>query len=99
MSATLEPTSVRRSPEFELFFPVTISRIESKVGSEYPERALIQISLLEDDVLAHDQAVSGHLFQRGQDAAHVLVGVDEGDDHWQLAYDVDEVRSLDAVAP
>ena len=37
----------------------------------------VQISLLDHDVLAHDQPMRRHFFQRGKQAVHVLIGVDE----------------------
>src|SRR5271157_43234 len=48
-------------------------------------RRSIQAALLDHDVLADDQAMRGHLSQLGQHTADVLIGVNEGDDNWQLA--------------
>jgi hypothetical protein len=42
--------------------------------------ALIQAALLENDILADDQAMGSHFLQPGENAADVFVGIDEGDD-------------------
>src|SRR6266849_290885 len=55
---------------------------------------LVEISLLQHDVLAHNQAMRGHLFQRWQHTADMLVGVHENDDYRQLAPGVYEMAGL-----
>src|ERR1700693_1600720 len=57
----------------------------------------VQIALFEHDILAHDQSMRRHFFQRRQDAVHVIVSVHKGDDYGQLAASLDHVGGLDAM--
>ncbi len=59
----------------------------------------VEIALLQHYVLAHDQPVRRHFLQRGKHAIHMLIGVDENDDHRQLASRLDQMRGLDAMPP
>ena len=59
---------------------------------------LVQAALLQHDVFANDEAVGGHFFELRQNAADVLVGIDERDDDGQLASGFDQMRGVDAVA-
>ncbi len=59
---------------------------------------LIQIPLFQNHVFADDQAVRGHLFQRRQHAADVLVGIHKNDDYRELAAGIDQVAGFDALA-
>ena len=45
------------------------------------EPRLVQATLFDDHVLAHNEAVRRHLLQFGQDTANVLIGINESDDH------------------
>ena len=54
--------------------------------------------MFDDDVLADDEAVGGHLAQFRQDAVDVLASVDEGDDEREFAAGVDEGRGVHALA-
>ena len=42
--------------------------------------------------------MGGHFFQGGQDAVHVVVGIDENNDHGELAAGLDQVGGFHAVA-
>src|SRR5437667_12581731 len=58
---------------------------------------LIQIPLLNNYVLSHDQPVRSHLLQRGEHAIHMFIRIYEGDDNWQLASGIDQVAGLDTL--
>src|SRR5438874_12662387 len=60
---------------------------------------LVQRTLLDGDLFAHDEAVSGHLAQLGQDAVDVLGSIDESDDEREFAAGIDERGGLHALAP
>ena len=61
-------------------------------------RILVEAALFDYYVLAHDEAVGGHLSQLGQGAVDVLVGVDEGNHDRELASGFNEVCGVDFVA-
>jgi len=42
--------------------------------------------------------VRRHFFQRGKNAVHMFIGINENDDDWQLPTSLDQVRSLDALS-
>src|SRR5229473_8513987 len=54
----------------------------------------VEIALLQNHVLAHDQAMRGHFFQCRQHAADVLVRVHENDDDRQFSPGVYEMTGL-----
>src|SRR5690242_3180058 len=54
----------------------------------------VEIALFQNYILAHDQTMRGHLFQRRQDAADMLVRVYEDDNDWQLAPGIHEMARL-----
>src|SRR5579863_7617721 len=59
----------------------------------------VKVSLLQNYVLAHDQTVLSHFFQRGQDAAHMLVSIDEDNYHWEFSSGVDQMAGLHPMPP
>src|SRR6266566_6382895 len=60
-------------------------------------KSLIQIPLLQNHVLSHDQPVRCHFLECREHATHVLIGIYEDDDDWQLASGIDQVASFDAL--
>jgi hypothetical protein len=60
--------------------------------------ASVQSALLDDNILAHDEPVCGHLAQFGQNTIDVLVGIDERDHYRQFASGFDEMRGVDPAA-
>src|SRR5208337_5124211 len=60
---------------------------------------LVEAALFDHDVLPHDESMRGHLAQLGQNAADVLVGIDERNHDRQLTSGFDQVRGVDAAAP
>ena len=65
---------------------------------ERSEGMSVKVPLFEHHILAHDQPVRRHFLQRGQYAAHMLIGIDEDDDHGQLAAGFNHVSGLHAVS-
>ncbi len=57
----------------------------------------VEIALLQDHVLAHDQPMGRHFLQCRQDAAHMLVRVHENDDHRQLPSGVHKMAGLNLL--
>ena len=54
----------------------------------------VEITLLDDDVLPHDKPVCSHFFDGRQDAANVLVGVNESDDDGKFSAGIHQMRGL-----
>src|SRR6058998_3447069 len=59
----------------------------------------VKIALLQHYVLAHNQTMRSHLFQRRQDAADMLIRIYENDDHRQLAPGVYQMTGLHLLPP
>ena len=59
----------------------------------------VEASLFQNYVFAHDQTVSCHLLQGWQDAVHVLIRIDENDDHGKLSSSVYKMTGLNPVSP
>src|SRR3954469_6363746 len=58
----------------------------------------VEISLFQHYFFAHDQPVRRHFLQRAKHAAHVLIRVNEDDNHGQLSTCFDQMRGLDLMA-
>ena len=54
--------------------------------------------MFQHDILADDQAVRSHLFQRRQNPAYMFVCVHESNDHRQLASSLNQASSFDPMA-
>src|SRR5438067_7114371 len=94
--------------------PITATRISSSVASCSPQsagkvivtdgnssrafRKLVQAALLDDHILAHDEAVRSHLAQLGKNALHVLIGIHEDDHQRQPAAGIHQTGGLDPTA-
>jgi len=62
------------------------------------DRASIQAALLDNYILTHDEPVSGHLAQPGQNATYVLVSIHKTDDDRQLASSFNQVSGMDSAS-
>src|ERR1700722_6124872 len=58
----------------------------------------VKAALFQNHVFPHDQTMGSHFLQCGQDAVHVLVRIDENNDHWKFSSRVDEVAGLDSMS-
>ena len=58
----------------------------------------VEGALFEGYVFPHDEAMGGHFAEFWEDAADVLIGIDEGNDDRQLAAGFDKMRGMNAVA-
>src|SRR5208337_3502386 len=57
----------------------------------------VQVSLLQHNILAHDQPVRRHLFESWQHPVHMLVRVHENYDHRQLTASLNQMGGFHTV--
>jgi hypothetical protein len=75
-----------------VIFPGTFSVLVAAISGPLP--LSIQATLLNDHIFAHDEAMRRHLTQFWEHAAYVLIGINESDDHREIAASFNEVGCM-----